>query len=34
MVEVQIAWDSAATFIWGTDLDADNTVLLRATVTG
>ena len=30
----QITWDSAATFIWGADLDVDNTVLLRATVTG
>lgn len=30
----QIAWDGSAIFIWGTDLDVDNTVLLRTTVTG
>ncbi len=30
----EIAWDAAAQLIWGTDLEIDNTVLLRTTVTG
>ncbi|TDT18175.1 hypothetical protein BDK89_3792 [Ilumatobacter fluminis] len=29
-----IAWDSDAQFIWGADLEVDNTILLRYTVTG
>jgi hypothetical protein len=28
----EISWDSAAELIWGTDLEVDNTVLLRTTV--
>ena len=28
----EIDWDPAARFIWGTDLEIDNTVLLRTTV--
>lgn len=28
----QIAWDPSAQLIWGTDLEVDNTVLLRSTV--
>ncbi len=28
----QITWDSSATLIWGTDLEVDNTVLLRVAV--
>lgn len=28
----EVAWDSSAQFIWGVDLEVDNTVLLRATV--
>ena len=28
-----IAWDASAQLIWGTDLEVDNTVLLRTTVT-
>ena len=27
-----ISWDSSAAFIWGTDLESDNTVLLRTVV--
>lgn len=30
----EIDWDSSAQFIWGTDLEVDNTVLLRSTVAG
>lgn len=30
----EIDWDAAAQLIWGTDLEVDNTILLRATVTG
>jgi hypothetical protein len=29
----EISWDVSAQLIWGTDLEVDNTVLLRATVT-
>lgn len=29
----QIAWDASAQLVWGTDLEIDNTVLLRTTVT-
>lgn len=28
----EIAWDGAAELVWGTDLEVDNTVLLRTTV--
>ncbi len=28
----QISWDSSAQLIWGTDLEVDNTILLRVTV--
>lgn len=28
----EITWDSTARLIWGTDLEVDNTILLRATV--
>lgn len=28
----EIAWDSSAQLVWGTDLEVDNTVLLRTTV--
>lgn len=27
----EIVWDTSAQFIWGTDLEVDNTVLLRTT---
>lgn len=30
----EISWDGSAQLIWGTDLEVDNTVLLRTTVTG
>lgn len=30
----EINWDADAELIWGTDLEVDNTVLLRSTVTG
>lgn len=30
----QIDWDPSAQFIWGTDLEVDNTVLLRLTIAG
>jgi hypothetical protein len=30
----EIAWDSSAQLIWGTDLEVDNTILLRLVVTG
>ncbi|MCP4306469.1 MAG: hypothetical protein GY788_16705 [bacterium] len=30
----QISWDPAAELIWGSDLEIDNTILLRSSVTG
>jgi len=30
----QVDWDPAATLVWGTDLEVDNTVLFRTDVTG
>lgn len=30
----EIEWDGSARLVWGTDLEVDNTVLLRQTVTG
>ena len=30
----EISWDANAQLVWGTDLEVDNTVLLRFTVTG
>jgi hypothetical protein len=30
----EISWDASAQLIWGTDLEVDNTVLLRLVVTG
>lgn len=30
----EISWDGTAEFVWGTDLETDNTVLLRTTVSG
>jgi major membrane immunogen (membrane-anchored lipoprotein) len=30
----QVTWDPTAQLIWGTDLEVDNTVLLRQTITG
>ena len=30
----EIAWDPAADLIWGTDLEVDNTVLVRVTISG
>ena len=30
----EISWDGSAQLIWGTDLEVDNTVLLRTTVSG
>jgi hypothetical protein len=27
-------WDGAAELIWGTDLEIDNTILLRTTIAG
>lgn len=29
-----ISWNEAAELIWGSDLEIDNTVLLRATISG
>jgi hypothetical protein len=30
----EISWDPAAKLVWGSDLKIDNTILLRATVSG
>ena len=30
----EITWDPTAQLVWGTDLEVDNTVLLRTTITG
>lgn len=30
----QISWDGTAALVWGTDLEIDNTVLLRTTISG
>jgi hypothetical protein len=28
----EVNWDASAQLIWGTDLEVDNTVLLRSTI--